>query len=653
MAATQAAGEHILVCLSPAPSNANIIRTAAKMSAAFGGSFTALYVKTKAEKHLTADDRSRLQAHISLAEENGAAIVTVASEDAAYQIAEFARLEKVTKVVLGRSAVSRGRIRSKKPLMEKLIELAPYLDVFIIPDMAGDNKRPSAAAAKAIFPAMRDLLISALMLLVTTGIGFLFEALHFSVENIMTGYILGVLIAALFIRGYVCNIINSLLSVMLFNFLFTEPRLSLLAYASGYPVTFAVMLLASLITGTLANRVADHAKQSVQSASRTKALLEMNQLLQKANTDDEILRVTANQLMKLLNRELVVYPNTDGVLGEGMRFSPEDRERDTQFGLEMDIAQWVLTHKRRAGAATDVRSDAKGLYLAIRSGGTAYGVVGIHIGDKPLDPFVSSVLLSILGECALALENSRNAREKEEAAVMARNEQLRADLLRAISHDLRTPLTSISGNAENLLANDEILEAEGRRQIAADIYDDAIWLIQLVENLLSITRISEGRMQLHMSAQLVEEVITESLRHIGRKGAGHHITAECHDELMLARMDARLISQVIINLVDNAIKYTPPGSDVAVSAQYRNGMVAISVADNGPGIPDDAKRQVFDMFYTGKNHVADCRRSLGLGLSLCRSIVQAHGGEITVQDNHPRGTIFTFTLPASEVTLNE
>lgn len=653
MTTMQAGGEHILVCLSSAPSNANIIRTAAKMSAAFGGSFTALYVKTKAEEHLPADDRNRLQAHISLAEENGASIVTVAGEDAAYQIAEFARLEKVTKVVLGRSATAKGHLLSKKPLTEKLIELAPHLDVFIIPDMAGDNRHPPSVSAKAAVPALRDLCISLLMLLLTTGVGFLFEALQFSSENIMTGYILGVLIAALFIRSYVCNIINSLLSVVLFNFLFTEPRLSLLAYASGYPVTFAVMLLSSLITGTLANRVADHAKQSVQSASRTKALFEMNQLLQKANGSDEILQVTATQLMKLLNRELVLYPNVNGRLGDAMRFSPEDRERDTQFGLEMDIAQWVLTHKRRAGATTDVHSDAKGLYLAIRSGGTAYGVVGIHVGEKPLEPFVSSVLLSILGECALALENNQNAREKEEAAVMARNEQLRANLLRAISHDLRTPLTSISGNAENLLANGDMMDAESRKQIASDIYDDAIWLIQLVENLLSITRISEGRMQLHLSAQLVEEVIEESLRHIGRKGSGHHITAVCRDELMLARMDARLISQVIINLVDNAIKYTPPGSDITVAAEGRGNMVAISVADNGPGIPDDAKQQVFDMFYTGNNRVADCRRSLGLGLSLCRSIVQAHGGEIAVKDNHPKGTIFTFTLPASEVTLNE
>ena len=250
------------------------------------------------------------------------------------------------------------------------------------------------------------------------------------------------------------------------------------------------------------------------------------------------------------------------------------------------------------------------------------------------------------------MENSRNAAEKEKAAVLAKNEQLRANLLRSISHDLRTPLTAISGNAANLLTNDDKLDSETRTQIFTDIYDDSMWLISLVENLLSVTRLEEGQMNLNLSTQLVDEVIEEAMRHINRKSVEHQIKVEFSDELMLAKMDAKLIMQVLINLVDNAVKYTPVESSITVSARKNGDMIEISVEDDGPGIPAKDKTRVLDMFFTGEHKIADGRRSLGLGLALCKTIVNAHGGEITLTDNAPHGCRFTFTLPSDEVTIN-
>lgn len=273
--------------------------------------------------------------------------------------------------------------------------------------------------------------------------------------------------------------------------------------------------------------------------------------------------------------------------------------------------------------------------------------------DTPLDSFVNSVLLSILGECALALESIRNAQEKKEAAILARNEQLRANLLRAISHDLRTPLTSISGNASNLLANYQKMDEKNRMQIFTDIYDDSMWLINLVENLLAVTRIDSGKMNLNQSAELMDEVIDEALLHIDRKSKEHTIRVTSGEELTLVQIDAKLIVQVVINLVDNAIKYTQPGSVIEIHTEKRGKLVEVSVSDNGPGIPDEQKPRIFDMFYSGANKVADSRRSMGLGLALCKSIITAHGGTIRVADNVPHGTVFTFTLPAGEVELHE
>ena len=320
---------------------------------------------------------------------------------------------------------------------------------------------------------------------------------------------------------------------------------------------------------------------------------------------------------------------------------------------EQAVAAWVLKNNKHAGATTQTLSNARCLYLAVRVNDRVYGVVGIVIGEQPPDAFERSIVLSILGECALALENEKNAREKEQAAILAKNEQLRANLLRTISHDLRTPLTSISGNASNLLSNGASFDADTKKQLYTDIYDDSMWLINLVENLLSVTRLEEGRLNLSLSEDLVDDVIIEALRHVNRKSVEHYIEVENEDEFLLAKMDAKLIVQVVINIVDNAIKYTPKGSHILISTKKQYDKAVISIADDGAGIPDEMKPRVFDMFFSGANQIADSRRSLGLGLSLCKSIINAHGGCISVSDNPPHGTVFTFTLPAGEVELHE
>lgn len=341
------------------------------------------------------------------------------------------------------------------------------------------------------------------ILIAATLVGLLFSGLKIPEANIIAVYILGVLIISIITSSWMYSFLASVISVLAFNFLFTIPRFTLRAYDPSYPVTFGIMFLVALITGSLASRMKEYARESAQ------------------------------------------------------------------------------------------------------------------------------------------------------AAMQIEKEQLRADLLRSISHDLRTPLTSISGNASNLLSNENEFSQETRMQIYGDIYDDSMWLIKLVENLLSVTRIEDGRMDLRMSAELMDEVIAEAMRHTDRNRDGRKIEVSSDEEFILGKMDARLIVQVVINLVDNAVKYTPEGAQIRIHTGKKDGIVVVSVSDTGPGIPDEQKSKVFDMFYTETNRAADGRRSLGLGLGLCRSIIRAHGGEIWVSDNKPQGAVFTFTLPAEEVTLHE
>ncbi len=649
--------DHILVCLSSSPSNEKIIRTAARMAGAFRCSFTALFVETKAFQWVAKDDKDRLQSNIHLAQQLGASIETVYGDDVAYQIAEFSRMAGVTKIVLGRSGVHHALFR-KPSLTERLIELMPELDIHIIPDSGVDHHFSARRKEFAHPPSISilDLLKSAMILVLATLIGLLFYHWGFTEANIITLYILGVMLVSISTKSSVCSLIASIASVLTFNFFFTVPRFSLHAYDSGYPVTFLVMFLASLMTGSLASKLKLHAKRSAEMAWRTKLLFETNQSLQKANSSKEILSITAKQLLKIFRRDIIVYPMENGKLAVPELFLTDlETSSAARYTTqkEMDVAQWVVINNKRAGAGTETFSDASCIYLSIRTGDIVYGVMGIAAADDPLDSFETSILLSVLGECALAMENQKNLEEKEAAAILAKNEQLRANLLRSISHDLRTPLTSISGNASNLLSNGNLFDAKTKEQMCTDIYDDAMWLIDLVENLLSVSRLEDGRMNLHISTELIDEVVAEALRHINRKYVEYDLHIQSSEEYLLAQIDAKLIVQVLINLINNAIKYTPPGTEIDIEWKRCGAWIEISVSDTGPGVPEQAKPHIFDMFYSASDQIADSRRSMGLGLALCKSIVNAHGGEITVADRCPHGAIFTFSVPAGEVELHE
>ncbi len=650
--------EHILVCLSPSPSNQKVIRAAAKLADAFGASLTAIYVKPSDYDALSDIDRQRLQNNCRFAEQSGATVTMIVGDDIPLQIAEFAHISGTTKIVVGRSSAKRGHFWNKAPLTERLIVRMPNVDIYIIPDLAGDLKyhRDRFGILGRIRPTKKDLLFALLSLVLTTLVGLSFHVFGFSESNIITVYILGILITSITSTSPLTSVVNSLLSVILFNYFFIEPRFSLHTYEAEYAVTFAIMLIASLITGTLAGKLKDNARHAAQEAFRAKVLFDTNQLLKKAEDPDAVLTITAEQVIALLDRDVIVYKaDEDQKMDEGTIFFSSKSDGNTVFRrrAEKENAGRVFKNALSTPDTGEIPAETKTIYHAICSGGYCYGVLGIHSENKPLEAFEYGVLMSIIGECALALDSLRNASEKEQAAIMAQNEQLRANLLRTISHDIRTPLTSISGNASNLLTHYEQLDHTMREQIFTDIYDDSIWLINLVENLLSISRIENGRMNLNATLDVVDDVIAEALNHVDRRSIDHKISVRSNDEVLLARMDARLITQVLINLINNAIKNTPKGSEIVIDTKKEGSFVVVTVSDNGDGVSDALKDHLFEMFATGQNKIIDGRRGLGLGLALSRSIVEAHGGTIQYTDNDPKGACFSFTLPAEEVTIHE
>ena len=405
-----------------------------------------------------------------------------------------------------------------------------------------------------------------------------------------------------------------------------------------------------------ANKMKANARQSAREAFRAKVLFDTNQLLQKAATANDVLRITARQAATLVERTTVIYAreNDERLKADPIFYAVENNDGNLPPDEnEAEIAAWAYRHQQSAGVHEEQYGTAGSLYRAICINGYCYGVLCIHLDGHPMEAFSDSVLASILGECALALESLRNAEEKEQAAIAIRNEQLRSNLLRSISHDIRTPLTSISGNASNLLSHYRQMDADTLEQSFSDICDDSEWLINLVENLLSISRIENGQMDLHLAPEIVSDVVVEAVRHVDRNASQHKIIVANSDEILIAQMDARLITQVLINMINNAIKNTQIGSEIVIRIGRTEDFIQISVSDNGPGIPDERKPHIFEMFYTGQSTITDGRRSLGLGLALCKSIVEAHGGIITLADNVPSGCRFTFTLPRREVTIHE
>lgn len=653
--------ERILVCVSPAPTNPRIVRAAARMAKAFRGELVALFVEGPHTQGMSEEEHSRLSANIALAEQLGAHMETVYGDDIAFQIAEFARLSGISKIVMGRTGELHGVNRAlfgRKSLVEQLIAIAPNLDIYIIPDQAAPDARRRDRREHGGFrpPRGRDMALALGLSLLATAIGTYFRHLGFADSSIISLYILTALLTAVTTTGRICTIVSSVLSVVLYNFCFVTPLFSLDSYDRSYLVTFAIMFATAMVASELTVRIADNARASAKNAFRTRVLLETNQLLQQAQGFQARARVAMSQLIKLLRLDIVFYPASGDLLGDAL-YEPagtQDRSASILTEYERAVATWTFTNNKHAGASTRTLPEAQCLYLAVRAGKEVFGVIGIALEGRSLEAFENSIVLSIVGECALALESDRAAREREEAAVLAKNEQLRANLLRSIGHDLRTPLTAISGSAAILRKSDEKLSLEQRCDLADAIYHDSLWLIDTVENLLAITRVEDGTIRLNLTSELIDEVIEAALSHVAQASRGRTVTIEHTDDILLVRIDVHLIMQVLTNLIMNAFKYTPEDSTVTVSARREGAFVVVDVADDGPGVPDCDKPHIFERFFTSSNaRPVDSRRSIGLGLSLCRSIVEAHGGVIEVRDNHPHGAVFRFTLPAEEIEIHE
>lgn len=420
------AGEHILICLSSAPSDARVIRTAARMAEAFHSGFTALFVQTPETKELSGENLKRLRNNLHLAEQLGAQISTVYGTDPAVQIAEYARVSGVTKIVMGRMNHRQNVITGKKSLADRLIELTD-LDVYIIPDHQPLYKKPLGKLHRPqVHLSWSDTALMLAALVLSTAVGFAFYYAGFSESNIITVYILGVLMTAVCTGRHLYGAVNSFLSVAAFNFFFTVPRYSFQAYDPSYPVTFLIMLCSSMVASSLASRVKAQARLTAEKSYYTELLLENSQKLQKGRTEWECLRLTAEQLSRLFDRP-VLYALSEPERELTFRVEPKD-EKSILAGLgseEIGVAKWVQKNNKHAGATTSTLPDSKWLFLSVRGTQGVMGVVGIPIAGYSIpDAFEKNLMIAILSECGLSQERIRLEDERNRAALQTQKERI-------------------------------------------------------------------------------------------------------------------------------------------------------------------------------------------------------------------------------------
>lgn len=652
----------MLVCVGPSPSSAHCIRTTARIADAFHIPWVALYVKTSDRTYADIAERKNLQDNMNLAEQLGAEIVTMQGDDMAMVISEYIKQSGITNVVIGK-----GRSKPnpfKEDLEDQLLSMNPGIEIHIVPDSqtektsAGIPKKRINWLSKRILSlhfSLKDFGKTALMLVLATMISFGLRELDLGDQNIIMVYILSILVISRLTIGYLYGVCASVFGVLLFNFFFTEPYFTFNATNPTYPVTFIVMLLVALMTSALTNGIKIQARMAVMNERRTEILYELSKKLLKTRGLEEIVALTNSSLTSIFERSVIFYTQNPDEKNHGtfMQGPEQTSGAFMQSKEEEAVAHWVFQNKKAAGNGTDTLVGAKGFYMPVVSQDHVLGVIGVSCAEEMLPPKRRAFLKMIVSQVAMALERQRLSDEQGKARLETEKEKMRSNFLRAISHDLRTPLTGILGSSSALLENIGELDIPTQKRLLSDIKDDSEWIIRMVENLLSVTRIGEGKVDLKKHPEAVEEIVGEAVAIIRKRFDHTDIKVEVPDTLLMVSMDGTLIEQVMINLMENAIKYAGTHPVLNVKVQNLGTKARFIVSDNGDGISASMLPHIFEGYMGDDEKSSDSRRGMGIGLTICKSIVDAHGGTLKARNKQEGGAEFSFELPVEEDDNNE
>ena len=638
-----AAGERVLVCINEHPSSLSLVRYARRVADRLQAKWEAVYIETTRHQSLTERERDRIASALRLAEHLGGGAVTIPGRHIATDLIDYARDQNITHIIIGKSQRSRWFEMLHGSVVHDLMRHSGNIGVHVVSGEEAAETEPTATATEIRPQGFGPYLASTVMVALALAVGFPLNQ-YISLPNISMVFLAAVLFSA--IRyGLWPSLYASLLSTLAYNFFFLQPLYTLTVADPSNVVALVFFLIVAVLTSQLAARVRREARASRQRAASTAALYGFSRKIAAIGDMDDLLWATAHQIASMLKLHVILLLPHEGVLQVRAGYPPEDELNEA----DLAAATWAWTQGKPAGRDAETLPGAKRLFLPL---GTERGPVGVIGFDREqagplLTPDDRRLLNALCDQAAIAIERINLAGDVDQARVVAETERLRSALLTSISHDLRTPLSSIIGSVSSLRSFGASFDTATRDELLLTIQEEAERLNRFVGNILDMTRLESGALAPRQEPIDLEDAIFAATKPATRLLTHHRLILDIAADLPLLRLDYVLFGQVLFNLLDNAAKYAPHGTTITVRGRLSGGDLRIDVLDEGPGIPEADLEHIFDKFF--RVHGGDRRRAgTGLGLAICRGFVDAMGGRISATNRPDRsGACFTIQFPGN------
>lgn len=633
------AGERLLVCVSSSSLGERLVRAARHLADELKAEWFAVYVETAEDPRLASERRDRVARTLHLAEELGAKAVTLPGQSVAGTVLAYARSHNISKIIAGKPLRARWQDLLQGSIVDQLVRSSGLIDVYVI---SGEPQPPSTLQeARAWLPhrPLRRYLFSLLLVALATLISLPVATL-ISPTNLVMVYLVAVVVAAVYL-GRGPSILASVISVMAFDYFFIPPQLTFHVADAEYILTFVGFFVVSQVISVLAIQARRQSEAARRREVQTAELYDLTRDLARTYGLEGILKVVLKHLDQTFQcKSCILVAEPGGLAPRGSTGGLSLSE------AELAVADWVYRHGEPAGLGTDTLPAADLRYLPLKTARGVVGVLGLKGPDPPQRYLTSEqqrLMDAFASQAAQAIERAQLADSADEAELLQATEKLQNALLNSISHDLRTPLVAITGALSTLTDSATPIARSTQQALAENALEEAERLNRLVGNLLDMTRLEAGAMKLAEEPSDVQDVVGAALDQLGNRLSIRPVTVDVPAELPLVPMDFVLIVQVLVNVLDNALKYSPTEAPIEIHARAIGPRLEVQVADRGIGIPSEDLGRVFDKFY--RVHRPDSVTGTGLGLSICKGIVEAHGGSISAQNREGGGTLITFTLP--------
>ncbi|HET6846517.1 MAG TPA: sensor histidine kinase KdpD [Anaerolineales bacterium] len=631
------AGERLLVCISPSPFVEKVIRTARRMADELSADWFVVYVDVATRPELNPENRARIDAALRLAESLGAKARTIAGRSIEEAVIGYALKHNVSKIIVGKPVRPRWREMLRGSVVDRLLYASGDIDIYVISGKAEPARSVVPQDWTPHRPRQRYVLSLLLVALGTTLSIFLRGRVE--PTNLVMIYLAIVVTAAVYL-GRGPSLVAAIAGVLAFDYFLVPPYLTFSVTDTQYFLTFFALLAVSLIISALTAQVREQAEAAIQGEARATALYNLGRDLTSVTDLERISQIVISHLTDALGREVAIFlPEHDHVRVAAS--SPGYQADDN----ELAVAKWAYEHNQPAGRGTDTLPAASLRCVPLRTGGGLVGVLGIRPADSGthLTSEQRQTVEAFADQTALAIERASLAERAQQADLLRAADQLQTALLNSISHDLRTPLVSITGALSALAQEHSDLDQEARSSLIQTAHEEAQRLNRLVGNLLDMTRLEAGAIQLKREACDVEDLIGTSIGQMEERLSGRRVTVRVADGTPMIPVDFVLMVHVLTNLLDNALKYSPVDSPLEVEARQEGQEVRISIVDHGMGIPEEDLDKVFGKFYRVQR--PEQITGTGLGLAICKGMVEAHGGRIWAEPRNGKGTRMTIALP--------